>query len=272
MADAVALASAAGALSHAVLTEASPNQATSLSSLQYSCLATQANVYGGGGAFPFETPPRIEAIHAGPAIGRRPSGGELVTGGEEISEAPAGRLISIVGSDFSADRSHNLVTIGGRPAPLSSLSTNTVLATVLPFPEEGAEEVAEVRVHVRGVPANAVEIGILPAQRAPGAPFILSKRVLKKQQAFLAWIGHTDWLALPAAGSASSARPSEEEEEEAVGRMQSCAQDLTAQLKEFETQLNSNAHFLETYESVLHSSPEVEQLLDEALALFSAQP
>lgn len=266
------MAYAAGALAvaHAVLGQEVDNSATGLTSILYNCIAREASQLAGAPEPSFEVPPVLSQALAGPASGRSRRTGELTAAGDTVTEVPAGRVISLAGAQFSPLRDHNLVKVDGRLAPLAALPSGALLTTAVPFLHRELPARVEVQVVVRGVPSRPLALTVVRPERAPEAPSILAKRLLGKQYLLARQIRAEPWAELADDDDAPAAR-----RRAAAAQLDRCAADLLVQLKSFDTKLNQDARFLEVHEMVLHASPEVEELVDQALAALPpalAQP
>jgi len=261
IANSVAYAASALAVTHGVLDSEVNNPVTGLTVILYDCLAREANQFVGAPEPPFEVPPVVRVVIAGPATGRSRQTYELTSQSSPLTEAPAGRVISLVGSQFSAVKEQNLVKIDGQPVQFSALSSGTLLTTAVPFIHHSFPAQVEVQVLVRGVPSRPVKLTIIRPPRVPEAPSILAKRLLQKQYLLASRIQAVPWEELAATGKPTSRM----QRLTAADKINQCARDLSVQLNAFDTKLNEDARFLEVHEIVLHVSPEVETLVDEAL-------
>jgi IPT/TIG domain len=260
-ANAVAYAAGALSVTHGVLDAEVKNPVTGLTVILYDCIAREANAFAGAPEPPYEVPPLVREVVAGPATGRDRGSFELTTDGPPLSSVSEGQIVSLVGAQLSAVKEHNLVKIDGQAAPFSALSSNTLLTTAIPFLRRDLPAEVDVQVLVRGVPSQPVTLTVVKAPRVPLAPSILAKRVLHKQYRFARQIQAMPWAKLAEAGDPTTRA----QRLAAADKLNQCSRDLFIQLKAFDTKLNEDARFLEVHDIVLYVSPTVETLIDRAL-------
>jgi hypothetical protein len=201
---------------------------------------------------------------AGPATGRDGGSFELTADGAPLSQASEGQIVSLVGSQISAVKEHNLVKLDQKPAPFSALSSHTLLTTAVPFLHRDLPAQVELQLLVRGVPSRPVALTVVKAPRVPDAPSIIAKRVLHKQYLLASQIQAMPWESLAEQGDPATRA----QRLGAADKLAQCSRDLYVQLKAFDTKLNEDARFLEVHEIVLYVSPAVEKLIDRALEVL----
>lgn len=263
-ASGISLATGAISLWHAGITAVAPNPVTGTTSIIYACISLGAGIYDAVTDPLPESAPVITQIVAGPATDRDTESGELIAGGIPITEAPAGRMISILGSDFSFVQEENVVTFDGLQAATSPLSTGGLISTVVPFVDAPFPRVVSVQVAVKGIVSNTFSFTVL-ASESLGEN---TGRVLGKMRTLSLRIEDFDWEAFLDVENPNLTPAERAEALAGADDMVQCAADARPFLVQYSDLLDTDPQFLMSNEEFLLQSPEIEVLLDQALALL----
>lgn len=167
-ADAISLAAGGASLTHAALSFIVPNPVTPVTSFIYGCVGFGATIYG----FVTDPPPLgapvISQVVAGPATDFNHATGEYEASGAPLTEAPAGRVVSLQGTNFSFVQRENVVLFNGKAVPTSILASNTLVSTLVPRVEGPLPAVVQLQIVVNGVPSAPVSFTILPPPSTGG--------------------------------------------------------------------------------------------------------
>ena len=267
-ADAVAIASGGASLLHAGLSLAVPNPVTPITSLFYGCLSFGSSIYSAVVDPQPVSSAVITKVYAGPPAGLQPGTDALLVAGDPVTEAPRGRIVTLLGSNFSFTVTDMSVTVGGKAAQIFPLSTNNVMSILLPLELTGLPANVDIQVTVDGLAGVLFPFKVLPAASAlpTGEAEELTRRMRWKMETVAERVVAFDWEAnlevespgLPAAQRAIALAGSDE--------MVLCASNLLPNLSELQHQYNANATLVATSALLLAQNPEVEAQTDAAIS------
>jgi hypothetical protein len=251
---------------HGLITLVAPNPVTGVISVIYGAIGFGAAIYDGVVDPPPAGPPVIEAIVAGPATDRDRATWELIAAGAPVEAAPAGRIVSIRGANFSFIRGENVVTFDGQPAVLAPQTSNTLLPVAVPLLAGPLPRPVTVQVTVSGVASAPFSFTVEP----PGEPGKNVDRVLEKLERLTARVRGFDWEALLDQESPGLPQDRRGQALGAAQQMLESAEDALPQLAAFRDLLAADPEFRQANEVALADSPEIEALIDAGLAALDA--
>ncbi|MEE2677830.1 MAG: IPT/TIG domain-containing protein [Myxococcota bacterium] len=267
-ADAVAISSGGASLLHAGLSLAVPNPVTPVTSIFYGCLSFGASIYSAVVDPQPVASAVITKVYAGPPAGLQPGTDALLVGGDPITEAPRGRVVTLLGNNFSFTVADMSVTVGGKAAQIFPLSTNTVMSILIPLELTGLPANVDIQVTVDGLAGALFPFKVLPAASAlpTSEAEELTRRMRWKMETVAERVVDFDWEAnlevespgLPAAERALALTGSDE--------MVLCASNLLPKLAELQHQYNGNPTLVATSALLLAQNPEIETQTDEAIS------
>ncbi|MGE3109965.1 MAG: IPT/TIG domain-containing protein [Phycisphaerales bacterium] len=262
-ASVISLSTGAIGLWHGVISLAAPNPVTPITGLIYGAISVGAGVYDQCVDPPPQGAPTIVSIHAGPPQDRTQDPYEFVLPGPPISSAPAGRILTVRGTNFSMVHGENRVFFDGVESVTGAMSTNQTLVTAIPLSNLGAlPRQVSVVIQVGGVPSQPFVLNVQP----PPSPGNAATRVRAKLSQLSGLVGNFDWNGLI---DIENPGITPEERQCALGGaddMVNGAGDSLDDLGGFQNLLDTNAGFRMAAEQSLAANPEIETLVDDALA------
>jgi hypothetical protein len=215
--------------------------------------------------------PTVQAVYAGPAVWRDPDSGELLPPeGSPVSRAPAWRVVSIVGRNFSWTPGQISVKFGDLAAPVLPLSTNTLLMAAVPLAAGGGPTATQIRVTVNGKTGLPYPFTIDPQPPLADDPDATVARLDAKEHQWLNLIASADWAQLldqeapdlPADDRQAALQAAQDMVDSAVQILGWLPQ--VAGALQIDVVAEAYAHFVEL-------NPEFETLLDDSIADLTGQ-
>ncbi len=261
-ARAVSLGSGVAALNHGIITAVAPNPITGGLALGYGALSLGAGLWDAFTDPPPADPPLITAIVAGGPVDRDRESAELVPGGQRLSAAPVGRIVSVVGAHFSWYQDEMELTFDGQPAVLSPLGSHTLLTTVVPRLDGPLPREVAVVLTVNGQTSNKLSLLVeAPVSRQPG----IAHRVLGKMNLLASLVADHDWQGQLKLEGANLSDERQAEAMAAAEKMIDGARQALALWPELQALLDVDPDVLRAYEETFSSSPEAERDVDRAI-------